>query len=251
MEGIRFLARSESRLAILQALDDDATTRREVRDAVDASRSTVSRALDRMTELGWVVDGNGSYELTPLGRHASVRFADLRETFVTMRRLEPFLGRVRSSEFDLPPTALTDARLTVATPAEPLAPIERVTEIRAGSSTVRELSSVVARDSVEQVAERAADGAVDHEIVLTADVVASLTGGSDYRDAFEAVRDAIDFYAYDGEFPCLVTLLDDRAALGVVSDDDTPAALVESANPEVYAWAATTYEAYRDAADPL
>ncbi|WP_255152509.1 helix-turn-helix transcriptional regulator [Halorarius halobius] len=251
MEGLRFLARSETRPAVLQALEEGATTRRELRERVDASRSTVSRSLDRMVEFGWVLDGNGSYRLTPLGRHAAATFAEARESFETAARLAPLLGRVPAGAFDLSPADLADAEVTTATAMEPLAPIERVTEIRADSETVRELSSVVARNSAEQVVARADAGDTDHELVLTADLVASLTDSSDYGDAFEATRDAVDVYVYDGEFPFLLTLLDDRVAFGVVSADDTPEALVESTDPEVYAWAESTYRDYREAADPL
>lgn len=251
MEGIRYLARSETRYTILRALGDGAKSRHDVRETVSASRSTVTRSLDRMVEFGWVEEVEREYRLTALGEHVTGAYGDLREAFETADRLRPLLERVPADAFDLDTSKLADARVTVATPAEPLAPIDRVTDIRAASETVRELSSVVASDSAEQVAARADAGDVDHEIVLTADLVAALTDGSDYGSAFEAALDAVDFYVYDGEFPFLLTLLDDRVAFGVVSEDDTPEALVESTDDEVYAWAEATYREYRAAADPL
>lgn len=251
MEGLSYLARSETRYALLESLADESKSRRALRDEVAASRSTVVRAVDRMATFGWVEETDGRYRLTALGAHVTSAFGDVSDAFATGNRLAPLLERVPNDEFDLDVEALADARVTPATPAEPLAPLDRVTELRAASSTVRELSSVVARSSVDQVAERAASGDVDHEIVLTADLVASLGDGSEYVDAFETALAAIDFYVYDGEFPFLLTLLDDCVTFGVVGDDDTPEALVETDDARAYEWAERTYREYRDAADPL
>lgn len=250
MEGLSYLARSETRPAILSALPESGgVERRELRERVDASRSTLVRALDRMGEFGWVDDADEGYRLTALGEFVADSFEAVREDFETANGLSAFLERVPAHEFDLDPHLLADARVTAATPAEPLAPVDRVVEIRADSERVRELSSVVARDSAEQVAERATEGS--HEVVLTADVVESLTSGSEYGEAFESALGTVDFYVHDGDFPFLLALLDDRVALGVVDEHDRPQVLVESADDEVYEWAERTYREYRNAADPL
>jgi predicted transcriptional regulator len=250
-EWIQYLARSDTRYEILAAVRGEQVTKREIETAVGTSRSTVTRSLDQMVEFGWVEESAMEYRLTALGEHVVDAFAELREAVTVGEHLAPLLRRVPPEAFDIDLSHLADARVTEATPAEPLAPIDRVTEIRADSETVRELSSVVASDSAAQVAERAAAGDTDHEIVLTADLVESLTDGSDYGDAFEAARGAVDFYVYDGTFPYLLALLDDRVAFGVVNEDDTPSALVESTDERVYEWAEETYRSYRDAADPI
>lgn len=250
-EWVEYLARSDTRYEILEAVRGGRTTKREIESAIGTSRSTVTRSLDRMIEFGWVEESAMEYRLTALGEHLLDAFAGLHEAADVGAHLEPLLQRVSPTAFDIDLSHLADARVTEATPAEPLAPIDRVTTIRADSGTVRELSSVVASDSAAQVVRRAAASDTDHEIVLTADLVESLTNGSDYGDAFEAARGAVDFYVYDGSFPYLLTLLDDRVAFGVVNEDDTPAALVESTDERVYEWAEETYRSYRDAADPI
>ncbi|MFB6205967.1 MAG: helix-turn-helix transcriptional regulator [Haloglomus sp.] len=251
-EWLRYLARSETRYEILEAVGDGrrSATKQAVQSVVDASRSTVTRSLEQMAEFGWVTETAMEYRLTALGAHVRAAFAEVRDAFEAGERLAPLLQRVPADAFEGLDTArLADARVTEATPTEPLAPIDRVTALRAESETVRELSSVVASDSAEQVAERATAGDSSHEIVLTADLVSSLLDGSDYADAFEAAREAVDFYVYDGAFPFLLALLDDRVAFGAVDENDRPAALVESTDEAVYEWAEETYRGYRDAAD--
>lgn len=254
MDGLAYLARSETRPAVLAELDAaDGLERRGLRERVDASRSTVTRALDRMVEFGWVREDDGRvYRLTALGAFVADAYERVREDLETAAGLSAFLSRVPDEAFDLDPRLLAGARVTEATAAEPLAPIDRVTTIRAESTTVRELSTVVARESVEQVRERADEGEAAHEIVLSAEVVESLTNGSDYAEAFEATDAAgVDYHVHDGDIPFLLALLDDRVALGVVDDEDRPVVLVESTDDRVYEWAEATFEAYRDAADPL
>lgn len=254
-EAVEYLSRSPVRVELLSELRAGPLTRGELRDRLDAARTTVGRNLDRMLEFGWVEETPDGYRLTALGAFLDAEFREALDAFAVGDDLAPLLERIPAEAFDLDPIHLADARVTVATDAQPLAPIDRVTTIRADSDSLRELSSVVAADSAEQVRERMAATAPDDvvEVVLEADTVETARSNPDYRGTFEATveGDAIDVYRYDGSFPFLLALLDDRVAIGVTDERGAPAALVESDAPAVREWAERRYEAYRDDAEYL
>lgn len=255
-EWIQYLARSDTRVSLLEALADGPRTRRELVDRLDVARTTLSRNLDRMAEFGWVEAGaNGqTCRLTALGAHVHRAVDDLLADVGTGDDLEPFLSRVPADAFDLDPRLLGDADLVEATSERPLAPVERAMELRAGSTTLREFATVVMRESAAQVHERVreADPSATIEVVLDADVAATMREDPEYRDSLETMAgaEAIDYYVH-GELPYLLALLDDRVLLGVVDERGTPLALVESGDDRVYDWAEDTFEAYREAASRL
>jgi predicted transcriptional regulator len=254
-EAVEYLSRSPVRVRLLAALRAGPVTRAELRDRLDVARTTVGRNVDRMAGLGWIEETPEGPRLTALGAFVVAEFRDLLDAFAVGDDLAPLLERIPADEFDLDPARLADARVTVATDAQPLAPIDRVTTIRADSDSLRELSSVVVADSAEQVRERVASAGPDAtvEVVLEAATVETARSNPDYRETFEAAveADPIDVYRYDGSFPFLLALFDDRIALGVTDERGTPVALVESDEPAVRTWAERRYEAYRADAEQL
>lgn len=255
-EEIEYLARSDTRIELLQVLAEGPKGRRDLHDRLDTSRTTLSRSLDRMTEFGWIEqESNGDpYRLTALGGHVEREFSDLLEGLQIGDRLAPLLRRASVDEFDLDPRELADARVVEATPEQPLAPVERAMEARARSDSIREFATVVMQESADQIHERIeqADEDATIEVILDASVASAMREDVEYSADLERAIDdgAVDYYVHD-DLPYLLALLDERVLLGVVDERGTPLALVESdANP-VYEWAEETFLQYREDADPL
>jgi predicted transcriptional regulator len=255
-EEIEYLARSDTRIELLRVLAEGPKGKRDLHDRLDASRTTLSRSLDRMAEFGWVErKSNGDpYRLTALGAHVEREFSDLLEGLEIGDRLAPLLGRASLEEFDLDPRELADARVVEATPEQPLAPVERAMEARAESDSIREFATVVMQESADQIHDRIehADDEATIEVVLDASVAAAMREDADYsEDLQQALADgAVDYYVHE-DLPYLLALLDERVLLGVVDERGTPVALVESDAETVYEWGERTFEQYRTAADPL
>ena len=78
VESISFLSRAESRVCLMECLlevgpvDQQALQRR-----LDHSRSTVTRSLDSLSEVGWVTETAEGYQLTPVGRLVISEFQEL------------------------------------------------------------------------------------------------------------------------------------------------------------------------------
>jgi predicted transcriptional regulator len=255
-EEIEYLARSDTRIELLRVLAEGPKGRRDLHDRLDASRTTLSRSLDRMAEFGWIEQqSNGSpYRLTALGAHIEREFSELLEGLEVGDRLAPLLQRASVDEFDLDPRELADADVVEATAEQPLAPVERAMEARAQSDSIREFATVVMQESADQIHERIERAAADAtiEVILDSSVASSMREDADYSaDLERAIADgAVDYYVHE-DLPYLLALLDDRVLLGVVDERGTPLALVESDSESVSEWAERTFERYRDNAESL
>lgn len=253
IDALGYLTRSNLRVDALLTIQSAATIdERELREQYDAARTTVTRTLNGFEQRGWVDRNGGRVTLTAYGDAVADTVADAVADLEVTTGVAPFLSRVTATSFDLDPRKLADADVTVAEPGSPYAPVEEVTALRRQSSTVRELSSIVARDSAEQVHDRAVAGDATFEIVLQADVVDQIHASDAYRDQFERTVDqpAVTVRVYEERFPFLIVLLDDCVALGVTNDEEMPAALVVSTASDVRSWAEDKYRTYFEAADP-
>ena len=80
-ETIGFVARSETRLSILETLNQQGPlTSRDLGKRLDVSRTTVGRNIDLLTERGWIRCEGRGYALTPGGEAVTSEFAELLDT---------------------------------------------------------------------------------------------------------------------------------------------------------------------------
>lgn len=142
LEDIRFLADSESRFAALEALAAGPRTRAELRNTTEASKATLSRLLGDFESRGWVAREGNRYALTPLGEYVSSTFVNLHDHMTTASDLRELLPWFPLGEldvwFDL--EVLTGARITAATPDNPMAPVARVLDIERESTLTNTLA---------------------------------------------------------------------------------------------------------------
>ncbi len=87
LDDIEFLARSDHRTAVLDALAERPCDRNELRATTGASSPTMGRILGDFEERRWIVRKGPNYRLTPLGDYVAERFADLRKAMKTERKL--------------------------------------------------------------------------------------------------------------------------------------------------------------------
>ena len=90
-DQILFLARAESRVRVVELLvESGPATQREIRAQLDASRTTISRSLQSLTDRGWVERSDGAYRLTRAGRIIAAEFGQLLDTVETVEELSEF-----------------------------------------------------------------------------------------------------------------------------------------------------------------
>ncbi len=250
LETVRFLARADSRVHIVEALLAGPATQRELRARLDGSRTTVARALRSLAERGWVADEDGTYRLTRLGRRIGSEFVGLLGAVRTTEELETFLTWF-PTDLDAPDFgSATDVTVTTPGDGEPYAPARRQAEILRTADRLRILLPSVdieaTRSLAEQVTERglAVETVVDPalEATMATEEFAPLV-----RRTIETGRSTVHVAA--SSVPLYLGLAGDgRVQVGVEDDEGFPRALVETTDDAVRAWAEATYREYREAA---
>lgn len=248
-DTVRFLSGATARIAILERLRQHGpASERELRERLDAARSTVHRNVRALEERGWIRQSEGRYRITPTGVIVSESYEDLVETVATVDRLQPFLERLPPSKLDFDVRLLADAELTIGTPGNPLAVLTRHVQRLKHASTVHAVLPRVSLHPYEVQHRRVIAGALEATHVVTTDVAETLRTDESLAPLTGEMlaTDRFDLYVYDGEVPYMLGIVDDRIHLAV--DDGESLALIECAAESIGAWARETYRGYRRAA---
>lgn len=253
-DTLRFLAQSEHRPETLGAIRASGPLDRdEIEAQLDATRRTVVRTVEALTDEGYVEQVGERYRLTALGAAVYDAYEQLADDVALTDRLEPLLANVSEETFDLDPRLLADAELVVATEASPYALLDRTLTIRRDARHVREIAPMTEKRSIEQLADRIRQGEdFEFEAVLSAATLEASRSNPEYADAFEttAASDAVDVAVYPEQVGLFLCVADDTVAVGV-SKEDRPHAMAVTDAPAVREWAIDTFEDHWDRADPV
>ncbi|WP_458188699.1 helix-turn-helix transcriptional regulator [Haladaptatus sp. NG-WS-4] len=250
LEDIRFLADSENRFTALEALAAGPQTRSELRSATEASKATISRLLGDFESRGWVARDGNRYALTPLGEYVSSSFVNLYDHMTTasdLRELLPWFP-LEELDFGLDLEVLTGARITAATPDNPMAPVARVLDIERESTSTNTLADRLPEPCIKARHEAVVGGTQTCELVTTPEVIESVMTSS-YADKFEEIvaADRSTVFAYDGDVEP-GGIYDGTAYLIVADDRDVNVGVIESDDPDFVDRLSETFEEYREGA---
>ncbi|WP_207591585.1 hypothetical protein [Halomontanus rarus] len=253
LEDIRFLADSENRFTALEALAAGPRTRSELRSATEASSATISRLLGDFEDRGWVARDGKRYALTPLGEYVASEFIDLHGHMKTASELRELLPWFPLEELDLEGDleVVTGARITAATPDNPMAPVARVLDIERKSTRTNTLANIFPEPCIEARHEAIVDGTQTMELVTTPAVVESVMA-SPCADEFEDIvaADRATVYVHDGDVPP-GGVYDGTAYLIVLDDQDVSVGLIESDDSVLVDRLAETFDEYQRASTRL
>lgn len=254
LSTLDFLASSRHRVEILEALRADGpTTRRGLRESVDASRSTVRRTLEGFLERDWIAPTDDGYRLTAAGGLLADEFGRLAETVRVTDEYSPLLRHLPDSALDVDPAWLAGGELTAATDADPYAPAQRQTETVRSASRFRGLLPSIELEGAKLVHRRVLEGEFEATIVLSsagAETVRAEPFAELFREKLATGR--LDVYAYDGEVPMYLGLADDeRVEIGCENEQGIPRALFQSTDERLRTWGEATFETYVAEADRL
>lgn len=254
VDEIAFLSRSRTRYRTFAALHEaDGLTKRELRDRLDASRTTVGRNLEALCEQGLVADGDGEYRITRAGETIAADFFDLVETTAVASRLEPLLQWLPDDEFDVDLARLRDATVITADESNPYAPVERHVEALKRAERVRLFVGVTGQHAWEVARRRVVEEGATHEYVVGPGVVETLRADPNYTEPCTSMlgTDRFDLSVYDGEVPYYLGVLDETVQIGVEDAEGMPRALLETDVDALGEWATGTYEQYRERSTPF
>ncbi|WP_302082421.1 helix-turn-helix transcriptional regulator [Salinibaculum rarum] len=246
---LEFLTRSETRRVVLGRLAAEGPCRQStLADVLGVSARTVKRTLDDLGDREWVTQTESGYALTALGEQVMRTYETAVTSLDAAATLEPLLTHLRGDFCDIPVDAFADAEVVEATKSSPNAPIERALALRASADRLRELSSIVAKESANQLHRRIRNGELSEaELVLERDVLETIDETPAYRESFDEIvaNPNVTSYVHDGPFPCLLILSEEHVAVGATNDDGFPAAIAVASSSDARSWAESVYERFR------
>jgi len=251
--ALEYLAGSSVRPAVLAAFRNHGRlSLRELDDRVPASRRTLKRTLNAMESRGWVRPTGGDYEFTALGDAILDAYQEFRDCERLTDRARPFLEHTPAGPFDLDIDALADANV-VDPDDDPTAPVDRLMELRAEATRLREYAPFLLLDSVRQLAGRVDNGRPAPDVTLVLETERPGGSSPEYRERFETLASApsVDVRRYPDGAPFAFGVADGHAFVGAAAPDGMPRALLEGDSPELVAWVERTLDDYLAAAEPL
>ncbi|MFW6320600.1 MAG: helix-turn-helix transcriptional regulator [Halohasta sp.] len=253
VESARFLTQSSARVRLLELLYEDGPLRkRELRDAVDASRVTVRRNVNALEDHDLIAVSGRRCELTALGEIIVEDVLPALETADLVDRLRPFVRWVPDGELDFDLRALGDAHIVVSTPTDPYGPIDRHIAAIETADWCRLLLPAIGIQPMTVARDRLVDDESVHELVVSEAVAATLRTRPTYRTLIEEMVDSgnYDLYCTDHGVPFYLGVFEELIQIGVTDDDGQPRALAETNASEIREWAERTYDEYLSHADP-
>lgn len=252
-EHVAFLSRSKTRVCLLALLSDRGpTSRRTLRDRLEASQSTVVRSVQALERRGWVEREDGAVRATGAGTLVADEFRDLLDGLNETTDLRPFLQWFPHEEFDLDLTHLYGATLTTPSPGDPYAPAREQTELVRTASRVRVLLPSIDIEGTRAVHERITNGDLAAEVVVGPDVCETIYDGEYARLFGEQIDAGLSVFGRDEAVPFYLGLDGEGVVqIGVEDDDGVPQALLETDCEPVRDWADDVYRSCRDRATEL
>jgi predicted transcriptional regulator len=246
-----FLAGSPNRIAVLHALaTDGAVDRRDLVDDLGLSRVTVSRILAALESRRWVTGEGTVYRTTPIGEVVLEECQSLLDTIESMERLSLILPWL-PADFDVDLRRLGNARITLPTWSDSVAPVRRAAEVCRGLDDLRVCASGVAPDVIKGIRDAAVEDDADVEVVATTSALDVVRTDPTMRGWFAHITD-VDGRVYEHPgHPYLIALCDRTAIIGVNDGEGMPRGLVESTDEQAYEWVSSTFDRCRKEAEPV
>ena len=249
---VQYLAGSPVRIAVLRTLRREPRRPAALTDAVDATRTTVQRILGGFRERDWVVKREAAYHVTPTGERVYNAYEDLLDEVELAERYGRFAAELERVDAGFPAEAIGAGELTVATDQNPLAVVDRLTELlhEGIGAEIRAVSPVVV-NQFNRAAAAALDDGSAVELVIDRDVVeASVT---DFEPATDRALDDERATVYVSPEPIEYGLLecDGVACVTAYDRQNNPRCVLESTDPVVTEWVADRFDSLVDDARRL
>lgn len=254
LEDVAFLARSASRVTVLEAISGSPRARHELREATGASRVTVNRILDDLEARGWIVHDDGTYEPTPLGAVVAEEFTRLLDNLETLDHLGEHVNWMHIDRFEFDLRRLRDATVVTPTWDDFAAYTNTLIDLVYDSTAIRAIGTGLHREFVKALADASINGDLSLELIYTPAVIDAILSEANLS---RLVRDLADvkganLYRYHGEEPLMMLLIhetidprDDVTLLCGQHEEDAPPGTVETPDERVRAWAEGVFESVR------
>lgn len=253
LDLLAFVTRSENRVDALRALADGPATRVELQNATGIARPTLSRILADFRERDLATRESYTFAVTPLGESLASGLVELLDTIETAQAIQAVAAWLPLADLDVAVGDLDPVSVTLPTPTDPLAPVERAARAIEGVEHVRAFCYSVVHAPILAECRNVTDRGSRFEGVVAATVLEVVADQPELR---ERVRDLVaagsaELSVREGAIePQLI--IAGRTTMFLVTDDEgSIQGLVEIGDEAVLPWAEATFESLRAEAEPL
>lgn len=252
IDDIAFLARSETRVNVMRAIDDRARDRQDLATATDTPRSTLSRTLSELEERGWIERDGRLYALTTAGVLVIEQFVPLLDTVNILQTLGEAVDLLPLDETDLTVQHLADAQFVTPTELNPTAHFDYGIERLGKADRFRCVARTAPPVYVEAIHEGVVTGRLTTESILDGMYLDDLRDEPDLKERWnEIAMESETVRRSEEPIPFVLLVLDDTVHLWLCDEKGGSQGLVESNNPDVLSWANTTVDRYLERSQPI
>lgn len=255
IEPVEYLARSPSRLRVLESINEAPRSRRDLKEITDVSRVTLSRVLSNFEDRGWVERTNGDYEITSEGSFVATELAQLIGNMRTLEHLDGAMRWLPVEAFDFDLACLQDAEVSTADWGNHTAQIRAVADTIYGSERIVATASGVSLGVVEALRDVTVAGDASLEALVDDTAIDIVAGDPELRRLHREMLAGgdVDVLRYEGDrVPLLMlTVCDDTVILCGHDEDGPPPGTLETTDETVRAWAEDYFETIREESTPI
>ncbi|WP_276275266.1 winged helix-turn-helix domain-containing protein [Haladaptatus sp. QDMS2] len=250
LDDVEFLASSENRVTVLEALTVEPYTRGELHDLTGVSQPTLGRILEDFEDRRWIKKRERRYHLTRLGSLLADEFGVLLDTVETIQMLAELETILPLDEMDFDVRMFGDARITAPQPPDIFAHARRAETLAMEASHARSLTANFYPDLLPKTHELVIEGGQTQEAIVSAaafDAIISQPGAAEIaRELLESGKMTI--YRYDGEVPIGFALFDEIAVIFPYDEQMREYALIETENETIRSWVEAQMDGYQEQA---
>lgn len=232
----------------LASLRDEPSTKPELVDRLDASRSTVDRAISDLQDHELVSRSGSEYQLTIVGKQAIQQYEQYLDGLGDLHDASEVIADI-PADAQFHESLLEDAEVTTADLHDPNVPLDRTREIMETASEVRKVTPAVFPVCVELVFNRSGDG-LSLELLVPGDVVETLRERYDFGT--DGDTEEIDLFRMAETPPYGLWIADtpDGEYCGLMAHSETGVrGLIVTQSPEACEWADEQITSYRSEAE--
>ena len=255
LDDIEFLASSQHRVGVLDALIETPCDRRDLRTATGASSPTMGRILNDFRDRNWIERDGHTYRLTVLGEFVADRFAEFSDAMVVERRLRDISPWLPTELDGFSVELLTDAVVSYPGPGYPYEPLDRHVQLVEETETIRGFGMVLLKANVLEVYFDCLFDGLTVEMIYPPHVFETMLAWNPDIVTAAIARDNYTVMLHD-DLPnsewCGICLSDDRVSLCCYEPDTGMLqSLIDTDDPDAYSWGESMVEQYRAEAQPL
>lgn len=238
------------RASLLKKILDGCTDKRELKQSLDISRSTIDRAVRRLSDEGVVRYQNGECTVTLFGQLALEEYERLKTRYEALDKSKPLL-QVLNPDIPLDPRVLDGAHIILSEKPAPHTPINHLDDLLEQCHSIIGFSPVVLPRCVEVLYEHTVERGVETELILDGDLVKYLWTAyqSKLQDVLE--RENTIVCRIDESSKIGVVVVDNEQVwIGVYDDGGLEGAIINN-DQFTLAWATDMLQTYRSGAEKI